>query len=171
MTHVLCDRFRRWLEYEKNSHALVMASLESVPEGNRTDPAYQKAGSLMAHIAEARQFWLFRLGITKERPTEWFPSGWTFAQLSARIDEVQAAWSKYLSDLQDDDLGRVFEYQSYEGAWYRNTVEDVLTQLFGHSWYHRGQIAMQVRQAGGEPAVTDMIFSTRQPIATPNVKA
>jgi uncharacterized damage-inducible protein DinB len=36
-------------------------------------------------------------------------------------------------------------------------LADILAQLFGHSWYHRGQIAMLVRAAGGEPAVTDRI--------------
>ncbi len=41
-------------------------------------------------------------------------------------------------------------------------VEDILTQLFGHSWYHRGQIAARVRELGGEPAATDFVFFTRE---------
>jgi uncharacterized damage-inducible protein DinB len=41
-------------------------------------------------------------------------------------------------------------------------VEDILAQLFGHSSYHRGQIAMLVRAAGGEPAVTDLIYWCRE---------
>ena len=35
-------------------------------------------------------------------------------------------------------------------------------KLFGHSWFHRGQIAMLVRAAGGEPAVTDLIYGCRE---------
>jgi len=36
--------------------------------------------------------------------------------------------------------------------------------LFGHSWYHRGQIAMLLRSIGAEPAVTDIVFWARQPV-------
>jgi uncharacterized damage-inducible protein DinB len=56
-------------------------------------------------------------------------------------------------------------YQSYEGPRFRSTIEDILTRLFGHSWYHRGQIAMLLRSIGAEPAVTDFVFWAREPVA------
>jgi uncharacterized damage-inducible protein DinB len=77
---------------------------------------------------------------------------------------METQWSEYLSQLDDAALGRVFEYQSYEGLRFRNTIEEILTQLFGHSWYHRGQIAQLVRSLGAEPAVTDFVFWAREPI-------
>jgi len=43
-------------------------------------------------------------------------------------------------------------------------VEDILAQLFGHSWYHRGQIALLVRSIGAEPAATDFVYWTREAI-------
>jgi uncharacterized damage-inducible protein DinB len=43
-------------------------------------------------------------------------------------------------------------------------VEDILTQLFGHSSYHRGQVALLIRDLGGEPAVTDYVFWVREPV-------
>lgn len=52
-------------------------------------------------------------------------------------------------------------------AWVRYVVEDILTQLFGHSWYHRGQIALLVRACGGQPAETDFVFWTREPVSSP----
>jgi uncharacterized damage-inducible protein DinB len=33
----------------------------------------------------------------------------------------------------------------------------VLTQTFGHAWYHRGQIAQLVALLGGKPVDTDYI--------------
>ena len=86
------------------------------------------------------------------------------AELTTSFAEMEAAWSSYLNELNDGELGRVLEYQSYEGARFRNTVEDILTQLFGHSWYHRGQIAQLLRMLGAEPAVTDFVFWTREPV-------
>jgi uncharacterized damage-inducible protein DinB len=69
--------------------------------------------------------------------------------------------SDYLDQLEDTDLARVFEY---EGPRFRNTIEEILTQLFGHSWYHRGQIAQLLRSIGAEPAVTDYVFWAREPV-------
>jgi uncharacterized damage-inducible protein DinB len=64
----------------------------------------------------------------------------------------------------DDELTREFEYQSLDAGRFRNRIEDILAQLFGHSSYHRGQIAMLVRAAGGQPAITDLVFWCRQPV-------
>jgi uncharacterized damage-inducible protein DinB len=33
--------------------------------------------------------------------------------------------------------------------------------VFGHAWYHRGQIAMLVKDLGGETVDTDYIFWNR----------
>ena len=158
------DRFRRWFEYEKDSHAKVLASLDSVPTQLRSSPSFQKAVDLMAHIVAARWLWLSRLGAATQGPRELFPEGAALPDLPDRVREMQEAWSAYLRRLDDVELARAFEYRSTEGEWYRNTVEDTLAQLFGHSWYHRGQIASLIRSIGAEPAVTDFVFWTREPV-------
>ncbi|MGI9078726.1 MAG: DinB family protein [Gemmatimonadaceae bacterium] len=162
MTQVLTVRYRRWFEYERDSHARTLASLHAMPVELRTSPFFEKAASLLAHIIAARRLWLFRLGMAREAPSEFFPRGVSLSDLDTGLREMQAAWSSYLDSLDDARLEHVFEYQSLEGGWYRNSIEDILTQLFGHSWYHRGQIAALVRSAGGEPAATDFVFWTRE---------
>ena len=117
----------------------------------------------MGHIIAARRMWLFRFGVIKEN-IELFPGETSLAELPARLSEMETLWWNYLSQLNDADIARVFEYQSYEGPRFRNTVEDILTQLFGHSWYHRGQIAQLLRSIGAEPAVTDFVFWAREPL-------
>lgn len=164
MASTLADRFRRWFQYERDSHAKALASLRTVPAGGRDSAAYQKAVSILGHLVAARQLWLYRLGIAKDAPTEFFPTGVGLDDLAARLAVVEAAWFAYLHELQDEDLARTVEYQSLDGGRFRNTVEDVLAQLYGHSWYHRGQIASLVRAAGGEPAATDFIYWARQPV-------
>jgi uncharacterized damage-inducible protein DinB len=167
MTTTLTDLYRRWFDYEKDSHAKVLASLRSVPEGRRGSPEFQKALTLLGHLAAARQIWLYRFGVAAERPRELFPTGLTLEEVARRVGGVQAAWSNYFAELDDGALARTLTYQSLDGPWFRNTVGDILTQLFGHSWYHRGQIATLVRAAGGEPAVTDFVFLVRQPVPPP----
>jgi uncharacterized damage-inducible protein DinB len=162
MTNV--DRYSRWFQYEKDSHAKVVASLRNVPAELRTQPAFQKAVDLLAHMAAARGLWLFRLGGLSEPVTDIFPTGVDLDETARKLEEIEGIWERYLLLLRDSDLAEYFKYQSLEGPRFRNTIEDILAQLFGHSWYHRGQIAALVRSLGCEPAVTDLIFWTREPV-------
>jgi uncharacterized damage-inducible protein DinB len=156
------NRYRRWFDYEKDAHAKVLASFDAMPEDQRATPEYQKAVSLFAHMMLARRLWLYRFGILAEGPREFFPQNVGLDTVKEMAEEMHAAWSAYFERLDEAELARVFEYRSLEGPRFRNRIEDILTQLFGHSWYHRGQIALLLRQAGGEPAVTDFVFWSRE---------
>jgi uncharacterized damage-inducible protein DinB len=165
MSDEMVQRFRRWFEYEKDAHAKVVRSLESVPHDRRDAPEYQKATSILAHLAMARRIWLGRLGVIPLAPGSLFPEGMELAEVIEELRVIQAQWSSYLGRLRDQDLSRTMEYQSLDAGRCRNSLEDILTQLFGHSSYHRGQIASLVRLAGGEPAATDYIYWCREPVA------
>ena len=164
MANELADRFRRWFEYEQDAHAKVLASFDTVPPDRRDGREFKKAVALLGHVVAARRVWLFRFGIL---PT----AGALFlddenpdpARVEAEWREVRDLWADYLASVTDAELARVFEYQSFDAGRFRNRVEDILAQLFGHSWYHRGQIAVLVRAAGGTPAVTDLIYWCREP--------
>lgn len=163
-TESMADRYRRWFEYEQAAHRLVLASLQTVPAERRAEPAFQKAVNVFAHILAARRMWLYRFGILGEAPAELFPQAVAAESLAAQADAVHAAWAAYLERLDDAELARDFEYRAVDGKRFRSRIEDILTQLFGHSCYHRGQIATQVKLAGGEPAVTDFVYWSRTPL-------
>jgi uncharacterized damage-inducible protein DinB len=157
--------YRRWFDYEKDSHEKVLASLTNTSEHLRSADEFQKAIDLMAHIIAARLMWLERFGSgEKNQPIELFPRNTVLSELAARLDQMHSTWSRYFDQLTETELSRVFTYTSYEGKRFANAVEDILTQLFGHSWYHRGQIALLLRQIGAEPAATDFVFWTREPL-------
>jgi uncharacterized damage-inducible protein DinB len=155
-------RYRRWFDYEKDAHAKVLASLDAFPEDQRATPEFHKAIELFAHMMLARRLWLHRFGVLAEGPTEFFPKNLALDTVKAMAEEMHAAWSAYFERLDEAELARVFEYRSLDGPRYRNRIDDILAQLFGHSWYHRGQIAMLLRQAGGEPAATDFVYWSRE---------
>jgi uncharacterized damage-inducible protein DinB len=128
------DRYRRWFDYERDAHAKVVASLETVPADRRPSPEYRKAVDLLEHIAGARRVWLYRLGAAPGPPNNGLsPEGLGLAEVAARLAGVEAEWADYLARLDDADLDRVFEYQSFDAGRFKNRVEDILTQLFGHS--------------------------------------
>src|SRR6476659_5729177 len=95
--------------------------LASVPTERRSAPEFQKAVDKMAHLVAARRRWLHRLGHWPEAP-EAFPHG----------------------RLEDAELARSLEWSMSDGKRFRWDVEGILSQTFGHAWYHRGQIAMLV---------------------------
>ncbi len=165
MAHPLstaAERYRRWFEYEKDSHRKVIESLEAVPQELRTAAEFQKAVDLAAHLAAARALWLHRFGFAPRGPDTLFPRGLRLEEASNRLDAIQRQWDSYVARLDDAELARRFEYRSLEGGRYRSAVEDILTTLFGHSSYHRGQIAALVRSLGCEPAQTDFVFWSRE---------
>ena len=164
MANDLVSRYRRWFDYERDAHAKVVRSLESVPPARRDCPEYRRAVTLLAHVAAARQLWLCRLGEHHKMPASFFPEDVDLSSLVAELRVIEERWIDYLGKLTDRDLDRTFEYQSLDAGRFRNTIADILTQLFGHSWYHRGQIAILVRAAGGEPAVTDLVYWCREPV-------
>jgi uncharacterized damage-inducible protein DinB len=164
MPTTLIDRHRRWFAYECDAHAKVFASLQTVPPDARTKAEYRKAVGLMAHIVMARRVWLGRLGTTPPVSGSLFPDDPDALRVAEEWEDARRLWIDYLAALDDADLGREFEYQSLDAGRFRNRVEDILDQLFGHSSYHRGQIAMLVRAAGGQPAVTDLIYWCREPV-------
>lgn len=56
MTQTAIERYLRWFEYEKNSHAKTLASLNATPDGPRESEGFRKAVYLMGHIIAARRY-------------------------------------------------------------------------------------------------------------------
>lgn len=159
--------FRRWFDYEKAMHRQVLDSLSTVPEGNRDSEPFQKSINLMSHLIAARRIWLHRIDSSFPRPTAIFPTGASLESLSGDFASMERDWDEYLGRLTDVDLDSVLTYTTMEGDWFRTAIVDILTQLHGHSLYHRGQIASLVRASGGEPAKTDFIFWVREQVPPP----
>src|ERR1044071_5284058 len=100
MSQIMIDRYRRWFDYEKDSHAGTLASLAAVPAESAEAKEFGKAVYLMGHIVAARRMWLFRLGIAKEN-AELFPGAVTLDEIAGQLSEMEKLWSEYLSGLDD----------------------------------------------------------------------
>lgn len=154
------ERFRHWYEYEKNCNQKALQMLQSVPPASRSSPSFGRAVGKMTHLVAARHMWLFRLGVVADRPESWFPPT-SLEQLPAAINTVEERWTAYLARLTDADLSTEFSWMGTDGRRYKWRLLDLLTQVFGHAWYHRGQIAMLVNDLGGQAVDTDYIFWNR----------
>lgn len=75
------------------------------------------------------------------------------------MEEETELWSKYLSTLTSEELGRNFDFSDTLGNPYRMKVQSALAQVVLHSAHHRGRVASALRAAGAEPADADCYLS------------
>jgi uncharacterized damage-inducible protein DinB len=114
----------------------------------------------MAHILSAEKLWLERL--RRDRPSLPVWPRLTVQECAALAEEINAQWRQYLNELSDSAFAETVEYRNSKGEAWSNRVDDILTHVVVHSAYHRGQIALEMRSAGVEPAYTDFIHAVRQ---------
>ncbi len=159
----LIQHFVRLLAIETWANARVIESLATIPSGNRAGERYQRVMGLLPHCVIARQVWLWRIkGHPYEAIKDWFPP-MAPRQVADAASDVDGQWSAYLAGLTEAELAREIHYSASDGTAYSSTVQDILTHVFNHSTYHRGQIARIVTELGGQRATTDAIAFSRVP--------
>lgn len=118
----------------------------------------------MAHILAAQKLWLERI-LNQPQSTPVWPTA-TIEDCLTLADEMSVAWVAYLTRVSNQfapgSLDDQVEYRNSKGEPWSSRVEDILLHVLMHSAYHRGQIALQMRSSGEEPAYTDFIHAVRQ---------
>jgi len=157
----LIDHYVRLLAYETWANERAVVSIESIPPGNRGDDRYQRVIGLLPHCLLARQVWLWRVNaVAYDTIKDWFPP-MSPRQIAEIALDVDAQWSQYLGALTEAELAREIHYTASDATAYVSRVADILTHVFNHSTYHRGQIARLVNELGGQRASTDSITFSR----------
>src|ERR1700720_4191374 len=114
----------------------------------------------MAHIFSAERLWLERLKHQPQSLPVW--PEFNLDQCQAQAAELDRLWPPYLNQTSPSWLSEEIAYQNSKGEAWTSTVEDILTHVVMHSAHHRGQIAIQARAGGEQPAYTDYIHAARQ---------
>ena len=118
---------------------------------------------LLAHAAESERVWLRRIrGIQPASTTADFWPNLDADGCRALVEDAASKLSTFVSDLTEADLQIEAVYHNSKGIAYRTPVADVLTHVFFHSHYHRGQAAAALRKLGVDPPWTDFIAFVRQ---------
>ena len=153
----IIERFRQWYEHEKASNRAMLRMLDSVPLTNRADPRFKEAVTLAAHLAACRENWLDRMIYEGQNQVSWWPEDSDLMALPTRYESMEAKWSEYLNSLTDDLLDADFAFPVTGGSCTWN-IEGQIVQLLGHGPYHRGQVALLVKQLDGKPEDTDYLY-------------
>lgn len=118
----------------------------------------EKILSIMGHIVAAQFLWLHRIkGLPPADVKLW--GEYNLPQLVQMAEDVGRLWLEFIETT--DDFNRQLTYLNYTGDPYVNNVEMIMIHLVNHSTYHRGQIALLLRQKKLEPINTDFITYDR----------
>lgn len=145
----MLSRIRRLFRYDAWANREALASA-----------APPRALALMAHVLGTEWLWLSRARHEPSPVAVW--PAWTAAECAVHAQALPREWEAYLAGLTEDGLGETVPYVNSKGESWSSTVEDILLHTVLHSVYHRGQVAADVRAAGGEPAYTDFVHAVRQ---------
>ena len=150
----MLQELRQLFAYDTWANREVLTGLSAL------EMAPARPVQLLAHIVSAERLWLERL---QEKPQS-YPVWPDFALLECRreIEELEQSWTAYIADLSLQRLLRAVDYKNSKGERWSNSILDILMHVVVHSAYHRGQIAMAVREAGCTPPYTDFIHAVRQ---------
>lgn len=124
----------------------------------------EKLLKLFSHLISAQIIWLHRI---KDMPTSPFPlwEVYKLRELKSMIAESNRNWENYLKE---EHPGETFEemifYKNSKGVKFETTIRHIITHVINHSTYHRAQMAIQLRELGIDPPVTDFIAYSREKI-------
>lgn len=121
---------------------------------------------LFGHILGAQRVWLARIRKEEVAQFDVWPQPQSVTDSEQMMQEVGVELERYLDALTESELSRTIAYTptflNPRRREFHNTPTEILTHVAMHSTYHRGQIAVRVRDAGAEPAATDFMIYLRE---------
>ncbi|MBX2961148.1 MAG: DinB family protein [Cyclobacteriaceae bacterium] len=144
--------FEKWYAYNTWANTRVLKALQAQ---SVTD---EKILSLMSHVLVAQFLWLHRISGWPKPDYELWQT-YPLEKLVSMSEEVSAKWMNFVAGR--DAFDAVLKYSNYTGLPFENKVEQIMIHLVNHASYHRGQIALLMREKGFEPVNTDYITYDR----------
>jgi uncharacterized damage-inducible protein DinB len=150
------DYFIRLFEFDAWANQAVL-------ESTRTCPVVPKqVEEWLGHILIAQQFVYEILQGRDGSPLQERPAP-ALDECAQLIADLAASWRNYLDDISDAEMRGTITFRNSRGDMVTRRITDLLAHAVNHATYHRGQIALEVRAAGGEPARTDIpVWAGRQ---------
>ncbi|MGA9116501.1 MAG: DinB family protein [Bacteroidota bacterium] len=143
----------------------LLDALEGLPPGEYNRERGGSFGSIHAtlmHLVGAQALWLARWRGEKDARMSEASSAGTPAEARELWQKTGHGIAQWIGLLTDRKLGETFVSTNAKGETFRDTCAGAFQHMVNHSTYHRGQIAVLMRQAGAAPPPTDLIRFLRE---------
>ena len=140
-------------KYENWANARIIEALGQLPEAD------EKTLELMAHILLVQMVWYSRMAGVSAPPV-WEKK--SLQQLKDIYEVNKKILAPFIEKQTKDTLNAVIDYKNTKGDKFSNTVEQILTHLFNHSTYHRGQIVERMKGKLPQMPATDYVVFLRE---------
>lgn len=148
----MLDQLIKFFAYDDWANSIALSLIEST-----NDPECLR---LIAHILAAKEIWLARLNGQDSSQLQTFPS-LSLEECRSLANDLSEAYSSKLAVWDESGLSEMVRYRNTKGVPFSSKVSDILFHVANHGTYHRGQMALLLRQNGQEAANTDLIAFSR----------
>jgi len=142
---------RSLLEYNRFANNAFTYSLKS------NEVQDEQALVLMSHIINAQHIWNARILGEKPNVSVWQKH--SFHELNVLNEE---GFTKSIEIMGKLNPTTAINYKNTKGHDFVKSVQDVLLHITNHSTYHRGQVAMRLKELGLQPPASDYIFYSKE---------
>ena len=140
--------------YNDWANKRVLDSFES------TNNLEEKARLLFSHILISQTIWLERI-LGQQQTFKTTMQMLALDDCKTLSKQSTKNWLNFIQTPEAEKTNPIVNYKDTKGNDHQNRLSDIMTHVINHSSYHRGQIALLVRNSGGTPAVTDYIAYCR----------
>jgi uncharacterized damage-inducible protein DinB len=158
----------RRFDYSHWANKKLFAVIEQLTPEQFTQNVAGSYGSVrhtMVHMLSAEWGWFDRCGLAgpprgPALKAEDFPTRQSIVDTWAMVERKAR---EFLSNLKDEDLARVAEFELPKGQTHARRVGELLEHAANHGAHHRGQLALLLRVLGHSPGNVDLLFYDAEP--------
>ncbi len=159
------DDIRLLYEYDRWANGRVLQAAAALSDEQFTRDlggSFRSVRDTLVHIIGGEWGWLtywrelnpsatFIADLRKRREalfhSEAFPN---VAAVQRKWAEVEKEQAEFVNGVTNESLGKMLPFRTTQAS-----LAHLMQHLANHSTYHRGQIAVMIRQLGAEPVATD----------------
>ena len=137
--------------YNVWAHKKIMDAVLSIPvEKQKAEmpSSFSNLEKTILHMWDAESIWWQRMKLHERLmiPSENF-KGTTVEAVNGLLSQ-SALWEAWVNNVSDNMLEHVFEFRNKKGDQIKMPIWQMLTHIFNHGTYHRGQLVNMLRQLG-----------------------
>ena len=143
--------------WARDQQLSVCAALTDEQLAHPLGSSFGSMRDTLKHLLGAEWVWTERFHGRDVRSVSFLKEVETVAAMRERWAEVEMNLRRFLSALQPEALAVPLTYRNFAGETWTYPLWQTLVHLVNHGTYHRGQIAMALRQLGVKPPGIDFL--------------